>query len=285
MTIQETKVPTTRRRLNINFNNPNIAGGLAVGWLGLLVLVVAICYVVPAFDPNVNDYTAILQAPSAAHPMGTDNLGRDVFVRTMYGAGASLLIALIAVFVGGALGVLIGTTVGYFRGWADQVFSFFVDTLLAFPSLLLVVTVVALRGPSLTNIALIIALMSIPTFGRMARASAMTLSGEAFVMAARTMGASHWHIIFKELMPNVLPTVAPYAITAAANAIILEGAISFLGFGLRPPAPSWGGLIADGRDQLAQAPWVSLGPAILLCITILAINGLGSVNFGKKKNS
>lgn len=248
---------------------------VAGGWLTVLVIGVVLVSVIPGADPSANDYFNLVSAPSLQHPFGTDNLGRDVLVRTLYGARASLLIATIAVLGGGLLGTLLGAMAGFLRGWFDNVLGFLIDTLLALPALMLVITVVALRGPSLGIIATLIAIMSVPTFARISRASAMTISSQSFVTAARTLGASNLWIVVREVLPNVAPVVLPYSLTAVANSIILEGALSFLGYGLRPPLPSWGGLIADGRSQLSDAPWVTMLPALVLCLTIMAINVLG----------
>lgn len=244
----------------------------ALGWLGILTLAVVAAKLWPGVDPAANDYTALMAPPSPAHLLGTDNLGRDVFVRTLEGAGYSLAIAVIAVGCGGSIGVLLGTAAGYMRGVADAALGVLIDVMLAVPALLVAITVVALRGPSLVSISIIIALVTVPPFARVARSAALTVSNQSYVTAARTLGASHGAIVLREVLPNVLPQVEPLALTTAAGSIILEGALSFLGYGLRPPASSWGGLIADGRSQLANAPWVTLGPAVLLCLTILAIN-------------
>lgn len=254
------------------FSGVGILTGLSIAWIVLLVLSAVLVSVLPGVDPSTNDYSALSKPPSLSYPLGTDNLGRNVLVRTLYGARSSILIACIAVIVGGAVGTFLGVGAGYLRGKFDSLLGFLVDVMLSIPALLIVITIVALRGPSLMTIALIIAIMSIPAFARIARASALTVSGESYVLAAKTLGASRMSIMFREVMPNVLPAVVPYALTSAANAIILEGALSFLGYGLRPPTPSWGGLISDGRSQLADAPWVTMGPALMLCLTIIAIN-------------
>ena len=167
-----------------------------------------------------------------------------------------------------------GTAAGYLRGWLDSVLGFLIDTLLALPALLLVITVVALRGQALGDRRLI-GILFVPTFARISRAASMTISVESFVTAARTLGASKLTIVVREVLPNVAPVVLPYALTAVAHSIILEGALSFLGYGLRPPLPSWGGLIADGRSQLSDAPWVTMMPALVLCLTIMAVNIIG----------
>ena len=248
---------------------------VALVWLCLLGVAALAAALGLTADPLTNDYTVISQAPSPAHPFGTDNLGRDVLSRSLHGAGASAIVALVTVVVGGGLGILLGVWAGLRRGVVDAVTGFLTDTTIALPSLIVVATIVALAGPSLPTISLTIAAFAVPVFARLSRSATLTIATENYVVAARTLGASGWRILTREVLPSVLPLMIPFIMTTIATAIVAEGALSFLGFGLRPPEPSWGGLIADGRTQLAVAPWVTLFPALLLCLTILSINVLG----------
>ncbi|SMG18565.1 ABC transporter permease [Agreia pratensis] len=254
---------------------PRIGVIVALLWLALLAVGALVAAAGLTADPLTNDYTVISQAPSLAHPFGTDNLGRDVFSRSLHGAGSSAVVALVTVFVGGGLGILLGVWAGLRRGIADAITGFLTDVTIALPSLIIVATVVTLAGPSLPTISLTIAAFAIPVFARLSRSATLSIAAENYVVAARTLGASGWRILTREVLPSVLPVMMPFLMTTLATAIISEGALSFLGFGLRPPEPSWGGLIAEGRTQLALAPWVTLLPALLLCVTILAINVLG----------
>lgn len=238
------------------------------GWLG---------------DPLANDYSAISQPPSFAHLFGTDNLGRDVFARAMTGGIASATVALVTVLVGGGVGVILGVWAGVQRGFADALVGFLTDTAIALPGMIVVSTIVTLSGPSLPVISLTIAIFTIPIVARMARAATLTVATENYVTAARMLGASGPRILFREVLPGVLPLTAPYLLTTVAASIVAEGSLSFLGFGLRPPQPSWGGMIAEGRSQLVDAPWVTFFPALLLCATVLAINVLGDRVRGGKK--
>jgi ABC-type dipeptide/oligopeptide/nickel transport system permease subunit len=254
---------------------PRVGVTAAIIWLALLAVGTLAAVAGLTADPLANDYTVISQAPSAAHPFGTDNLGRDVFSRSLHGAGASAVVALVTVVVGGGAGILLGVWAGLRRGVADAVTGFLTDVTIALPSLIIVATIVTLAGPSLPTISLTIAAFAIPVFARLSRSATLSIATENHVIVARTLGASGWRILTREVLPGVLPVMMPFVLTTLATAIVAEGALSFLGFGLRPPEPSWGGLIAEGRTQLALAPWVTLLPAFLLCATILSINVLG----------
>ncbi|SMQ73659.1 ABC transporter permease [Agreia sp. VKM Ac-1783] len=254
---------------------PRVGVTIAVAWLAVLAVGALAAAAGLTADPLANDYAVISQAPSLAHPFGTDNLGRDVFSRSLHGAGASAIVALVTVTVGGGLGILLGVWAGLRRGIADAITGFVTDVTIALPSLIIVATIVTLAGPSLPTIALTIAAFAIPVFARLGRSATLAVATENHVVVARTLGASGWRILTREVLPGVLPALMPFVLTTLATAIVAEGALSFLGFGLRPPEPSWGGLIAEGRTQLALAPWVTLMPALLLCATILSINVLG----------
>lgn len=248
---------------------------LAFVWLALLFLVVTVVRFSGA-DPYVNDYSALSQSPSASHLFGTDNLGRDMFARTMHGSVSSATVALFTVLLGGGVGISIGILAGYFQGsWLDSLIGFFNDLAMAVPVMVLLSVVVALRGPSLVVIGLTMGVFSIPMFMKMSRSVTLSIAQENYVIQARTLGAGVSRILFRELLPNVLPLMVPFVLTSIAGAVVAEGALSFLGFGLQPPEPSWGNLIAEGRSQLVQAPWVTGLPAITLCLTLLSINLIG----------
>ncbi|MFI6417135.1 ABC transporter permease [Streptomyces sp. NPDC050842] len=254
---------------------PRIGILLASGWLILLGAATLASVLGAGSDPIANDYTAISLPPSAEHLFGTDNLGRDVLARSLHGAGASATVAIITVLVGGGIGIVLGVWAGLARGPVDAVIGFFTDAAIALPGLIIISTIVTLTGPSLPTIALTIAGFAMPVFSRLSRATTLAVATENHVVVARTLGAGRWRIVTREVLPVVLPRMTPFIMTAVAGSIVAEGALSFLGFGIRPPQPSWGSLIADGRAQLVDAPWVALIPALLLCLTILSINVLG----------
>lgn len=247
------------------------ARAVAIVWLVMLVVMVLYSYLAH-IDAYGNDYQALSQAPSAAHLFGTDNLGRDVFARTMQGAIISATVGVTAACIGFVCGLVLGMIAGYLKGTADTIVEFVCDVAFAVPPMLIISTIVALRGPSIMVIACAIGVFSIPMFTRMCRAATVPITSENYCLAARAQGAGLTRIIAREILPGVLPQVSAYAFTALAGAIVAEGSLSFIGFGLRPPTPSWGGLIAEGRTQLAAAPWVTLCPVAVLCLTIFSIN-------------
>lgn len=248
---------------------------LATSWLvALLVLVLASSFG-SWLDPLHADFRVPAAAPSAQHWFGTDATGRDVFARTVAGARSSFAVAAITVGIGLGAGLALGLIAGYLRGWADRIVGIGIDLLMAFPALLLVMLVVTLRGPSVWTVGVIIGTLVIPSVARVTRAVTLTIRERDFVTVASLMGASRLRIVLREILPNVAPVVRAYAFTVMTVSIIAEGSLSFLGFGLQPPTPSWGGIIADGRTQLAAAPWISLTPAVVLCLTVLALNLLG----------
>lgn len=254
---------------------PRIGVLLASGWLILLGVSTVASVLGVGAAPIANDYAVLSMPPSLEHPFGTDNLGRDVLARSLHGAGASATVAIITVLVGGGIGILLGVLAGLARGPVDAVIGFFTDAAIALPGLIIISTIVTLVGPSLLTIAFTIAAFSIPVFTRLSRASTLAVATENHVVVARTLGAKRWRIVTRDVLPCVLPRMTPFIMTTVAGSIVAEGALSFLGFGIRPPQPSWGGLIADGRAQLVDAPWVALFPALLLCLTVLSINVLG----------
>jgi peptide/nickel transport system permease protein len=254
-----------------------VLGG--VGLLGLFTfvdatffdrgLITAVYYdpTSPAFPP--------LQGPSAAHPFGTDTLGRDVLARVIYGAKVSIQVAVTAVTVAAVVGSLIGVLAGYSGGVVETVAMRTVDVLLGFPALVLAIGVVAALGFSLNNVIIALGIVYIPQFARIARSSALAESEEAYVDAARVQGYSRTHIVLREVLPNSLSPLLVQASLLMAFAIIAEASLSFLGLGVQPPTPSWGGMVSTGSDYLETAPWISLFPGLSIFVTVLAFNLLG----------
>lgn len=259
------------------WRNVRRAPGLALAsmWLVLLFGAILVSNFTGLLDPFNADFSAARQAPSVAHWFGTDSTGRDVFARTVAGAQSSFVVALITLTVGMIGGSVIGILSGYLRGWTDRISGLLLDTVMAFPSLILVMIVVSFRGPSLMSIGTIIGILTIPTFARITRAATLSTREREYIQAARLIDTPKWRILLCDIVPNVAPAAITFAFTAMTASIVGEGSLSFLGFGLVPPTPSWGGIIADGRSLLATAPWVTLAPAIALCVTVLAINLVG----------
>lgn len=249
-----------------------ILGGLLVG----LVMLAAIFapYVAP-YSPFDFDVVDMLQLPSDAHWLGTDELGRDVLSRAIFAARISMQVALIAVTVGLVFGTLIGMTAAYFGGIVDMVLMRIMDLLFSFPAILLAVVLMASLGTSVLNAMIAIGIVFVPGFSRLARASTQGVLRQQYVEAARTMGMSDRRILFREILPNIVAPLLVEAAVAFAYAVLLESALSFLGLGAQPPDPSWGNMLSTGRGFMAQAPWLSLVPGMAMFICVLGFNLLG----------
>ncbi|MGC0415594.1 ABC transporter permease [Embleya sp. AB8] len=272
MTTAESPTVATARRAR---RLPPTGVLLAAGWLAVVVLAALVVPLLPGCDPLRADFTHPSTAPGPGHWLGTDGTGRDVLYRTVAGARASFAVALITVAVGLLGGGALGIAAGWFGGWPDRLVGFATDVLMSVPALILVMIVVTLRGPSLPLIGSLIGLLTVPAFTRIARASVLSLAERGFVQAARMIGTAPLRILRREIVPHIAPAALTFAFTAVTVAIVAEGALSFLGFGLRPPEPTWGGIVAEGRTTLGSAPWISLAPAGALCLTVLALNFLG----------
>ncbi len=242
----------------------------------ILILIVAIGapLLSPAHPENIN-LGASLQAPSFQHWLGTDKLGRDILSRIIYGSRVSLIVGVVAVGISGIIGIILGAIAGYFGKWADQVIMRLVDILLAFPSILLAITLVAVLGASLWNVMLAIGLVSWVGYARVVRGEFLSKRNQEFVLAAKTSGASYFRIIFRHMLPNSMAPIIVMATLGMAGAIITESSLSFLGLGVQPPTPSWGQMLSDGRTIMRQAWWVSTFPGLAIMITVLAFNLLG----------
>jgi len=233
------------------------------------------------FDPIVQEITLRLKPPGWSPPggriylLGTDHLGRDILSRLIFGARISLIIGLSAVTVAGTLGTLIGLVAGYRGGRVDDFCMRLTDTMLAMPFILLALAVIAVLGPSLRNIILVLGITSWVSYARIVRAEVLTLRTREFVAAAKALGGKGSRVVFRHLLPNVLTPVIVIATLEVARMIILESALSFLGLGVQPPTPTWGGMLADGRAYLSTAWWLATFPGLSIMLTVLGINLLG----------
>lgn len=259
-------------------NRPRRAGLLfwcALGWIILVVLAAILAGWLPVPGPTDMDIFARRKGPSMAHWLGTDGLGRDVLARLIYGARISLTVGLLAPVIGLSIGGALGLLAGYFRGRFETLVTGSVDVVLAFPPLILAMAVTAYMGQSILNLTLVLGFLSIPAFARVARAATLTFSAREFVVAARALGAGHARIILKELLPNVALPLGAFFLLGVAVIIVVEGALSFLGVGVPPPAPSWGVMIGEGRESLETAPSLAFVPAATMFLTVLAFNLVG----------
>ncbi|MGD9989130.1 ABC transporter permease [Pseudonocardia sp.] len=248
---------------------------LAWFWIAAIVISAIFAPLLPLWDPAVPDYNNVFGGITPQHWLGGDTLGRDNLSRIIYGARASLLVGLCAVLLGAVVGGILGMVAGYFRGRTERVLALITDVVLAFPGLVLIIAIVAILGASLTNLIVGLAILSVPTFIRLSRATTLVVTQREFVQAARAYGCRPMRIILREIAPNVVMPVAAYGFIMVGVFIVVEGSLSFLGLGIPPPTPSWGGMIAGGRTQLIEYPHISLIPAAVMFLTVLAINYVG----------
>jgi peptide/nickel transport system permease protein len=248
---------------------------LALGWIGLIVLAAALADLLPLPSPTDMDMLARRAPPSAAHWLGTDRLGRDMLARLIHGGRISLTVAILAPLIGLVIGGALGIVAGYFRGPLETAVVGGVDVLLAFPPLVLALAITAYLGQTVANLTYIIGILSIPAFTRVARAATLSLAKREFILAARAMGATELRILLRELLPNVILPLMAFFLLAVAVTIVVEGALSFLGLGVPPPAPSWGGMIGEGRESLETAPSLAFLPALFMFLTVLCFNLVG----------
>ena len=249
-------------------------------WVGIVVLgtvlfVALLAPVLATHDPIANSLVERIRPPSRAHLFGTDDFGRDVWSRVGWGARVSLLVALIVVGVAAVGGASVGLVSGYFGGRLDLVTMRVVDMMLAFPALLLALAVMAGLGSSLLNVIIAVAVAFLPRFARLQRAVTLTVREREFVLAAVALGSTHWRILIRHVVPNCLAPVLVMITVSAADAILVESSLSFLGLGVQPPAPTWGAVISDGRSFLQNAPWISGLSGAAIMVTVLGLNLLG----------
>ncbi|VVE22001.1 ABC transporter permease [Pandoraea soli] len=227
------------------------------------------------YDPIATSFMTVRQAPSALHWFGTDELGRDVLARMIFGARASLAAGVVSVGIAVIVGVPLGLLAGYFGRWVDAIVSRLADALLSIPFLILAIAMAAFLGASLTNAMIAIGVSAMPRFVRLARAQALTVKAEEYVEGARAIGLTDARIIVRYILPNVLPPIIVQASLTVATAIIAEASLSFLGLGQLPPSPSWGSMLNTAKDFVEQAPWMSIFPGIAIFLTVLGFNLLG----------
>jgi peptide/nickel transport system permease protein len=248
----------------------------AIAWLTLIALLAIFADLVPLepYDQTIGSPAA---GPGRGFSMwlGTDGLGRSNMSRVIYGARVSLAVGFISVAIGMITGGLLGLLAGYLRGRFEKFVNILTDTSLAFPPLVLLLAITATLGSSVRTLVISLGVLSVPTFTRLARANTLAFAQREFVLASRALGARVRRVVFRELLPNVALPVASYAFVVAAVVIVAEGSLSFLGLGLPPPTPSWGGMIASGRDRLESDPWVVFVPAAVMFLTIFSLNVVG----------
>jgi len=250
-------------------------GAIAGTWLIVLILLAVFAPILTSYDYDVQNLKGAFAAPSADHWFGTDEFGRDLLTRMMYGARTSLSVSAIAIGISVTAGMILGASAGYFGGRFDRSVTMVVDLTWSFPEILVALMLVAVIGPGVTGTMAAIAVAYLAQFTRLTRAQIMSIKGETYIEAARSLGASDSHIVFRHLIPNALAPVLVSAMLATGDAIILEATLGFFGLGAQPPTPSWGGMMSSGTAQLFKAPWIILFPGLAVAITVIAINLFG----------
>jgi ABC-type dipeptide/oligopeptide/nickel transport system permease subunit len=250
-----------------------VGTGLTIS--GLVVLCALAAPLLAPYNPNEQDYLALTEPPSAAHLLGSDDLGRDVLTRIIYGSRVSLEVGIIAVGIAVALGVTLGLVSGYAGGAADDVIMRVVDAVQAFPSLILALAITAALGPSIGNAMLAIGVVAAPGMARLTRGQTLSVREREFVVAARVCGASPIGIMLQHIWPNVTAPIIVQATLLMGTAVVTEASLSFLGVGVQPPTPSWGAMLRTGSQYLEVAPWMGVAPGLAIFLTVLAFNFVG----------
>lgn len=277
MALQE-PVPPRRGSRTLSILKALIGDPIGCTALVILTVVLALAIFAPLvaqFDPLVQNRRAILQPPSLVHWFGTDDIGRDVFSRVLYGTQISLLVGLMVVVITMVIGGLIGMISGYFGGWVDMIIQRIVEALDTLPSLVLSLFIAAMLGPSVRNVIIAVTLAQIPRFVRVVRSETMKIRGHDFISASRVIGASPLRIMLTHGVPNLMPTMLVLGSLAFGIAIMTEAALSFLGVGTPPPNPSLGTMLSQGTRFIGQAPWLIVFPGLMLTISVLALNLIG----------
>ena len=262
-----------RRALRRLFKRKGAVAGLVV--VTAFILLALLAPVVSPYDPVATSWTLVRKPPSALHWFGTDELGRDILARVIYGARASLLAGLISVTIAMSIGVPLGLLAGYRGGFVDALISRITDAMLACPFLILAIALAAFLGPSLGNAMIAIGVSATPIFIRLTRAQVMGVKVEDYVEAARSIGNPPWRIALVHILPNILPALLVQATLSIAAAIIAEAALSFLGLGQQPPAPSWGSMLNAAQRFLTNAPWMAVWPGLAIFLVVLSLNLVG----------
>lgn len=249
----------------------------ALAGLAVITVFIVIALAAPLlapYDPTAAS-SQTLKPPTGAHVMGTDILGRDIFSRVVWGSRISLAVGLVSVLIGASIGIVLGLVAGYYGGKADAMISMAMDILLAFPGILLALSIIAVLGPNLQDVMIAVGLSAVPVYTRLVRGSVLSAREAAYIEASRVVGCRNSTIMFRHLLPNVIAPVIVLSTLSIASAILTAAGLSFLGLGTRPPTPEWGAMVSDGRQYLRTAWWVSTWPGLVIMLTVLAINQLG----------
>ncbi|MGQ3477977.1 nickel transporter permease [Paenibacillus sp. TY11] len=285
--MEPNNIPTTRSTLA---HLPVVSGPWRDAWrafrhnkmafvgLSIIIFFVIIALIAPwiaPFDYKEQNLVSRLQPPSAEHWFGTDDLGRDLLTRTLYGARISLWVGFLSVIGSMIVGTALGLIAGFYGKWADMAISRLFDILLAFPGILLAIAIVAILGPSLENALYAIAIVNVPTYGRLVRSKVLSVKTEEYITSARALGANNSRIILRYILPNSLTPIIVQGTLGIGTAIIEAAALGFLGLGAQPPEPEWGKMLSDSRQYIQNAPWTVIFPGISIMLTVLGFNLMG----------
>ncbi|GIN05958.1 peptide ABC transporter permease [Shouchella clausii] len=288
MALQLERLPRTEKRnphralkrwARLLFRSKTGTVGLAI--VAAVIVMAVFAGLLAPYDPNQMNPANMLQPPAwveggtAAHLLGTDNLGRDILSRVIYGSQISLLVGIAAVAVAGLIGVTIGIVSGFYGGWVDSFFMRLVDSFLSIPNILFALVILSVFGPSVWTLIVVLGVTNWVNYARLVRGEVLSLKEREFVKAARSIGVKNGMLMFRHLLPNVLPAFIVISTLSVATTIILEASLSFLGLGIQPPDLSWGGILSDGRDYLATSWWLATFPGLAITITVLGIIFLG----------
>lgn len=243
--------------------------------IGLLLLTALLAPMLSPYPPDAIDYRAVLKPPSTEHLLGTDDLGRDILSRLLYGTRLSLSAGISAVLLSVLVGVPIGLVAGYVGGMADELVMRVFDSIIALPPLVLALTISAVLGPGLVNATIAISIVAIPTYARLIRGQVLSIKNNDYVLAARSTGVPSWHVLFRHILPNVISPIIVQASLGVGFAIILESSLSFIGLGAQPPTSTWGSMVQTSFQYLDLAPWFVIAPAVAIFVAVLGANLLG----------
>ena len=253
--------------------SPNVVFGAIL--LTVVILLVLLAPTLTNYGPTEQLRRERLQEPSATHPFGTDNLGRDIFTRVLYGGSVSLQVGIFSVAVGVVFGTLLGLVSGYYGGWVDALIMRGIDVMLAFPGILLALVIIAVLGRDLRNVMIAVGISTIPLYTRVVRSSTLAIKQNDYILAAHSLGIPSWRILLFHILPNTIAPIIVVTTNSVAGAIIAGAALSFLGLGQQPPNPEWGLMVDEGREFIRVAPWLTAFPGFAIMVTVLAINLLG----------
>ncbi len=257
---------------SIGQNKAALVGGIIIL---LYITMTILAPVLAPYDPYAIDLKEKLQSPSSAHWMGTDDKGRDILSRILYGSRLSLGVGFSSVAFGAFFGIILGLIAGYYGKWVDTIISRSLDVMLAFPGILLALAIISALGPSLLNVTIAVGVFSIPLFARIVRGSTMEIKQLEYIDAIRTLGANDFIIIFRHIFPNILSPIIVQGSMRLATAILSAAGLSFLGLGAQPPSPEWGAMLSSGRDFIFSAPYMAIFPGIMISILVLGFNLFG----------